>query len=70
MTKSEMNMVEVVMQLLWGEAYEAGMLRLYPPDTARVAILEDEWKENHKARDERIKALIEAAGLKVEEEKE
>lgn len=65
MTKSEMNMVEVVMQLLWGEAYEAGMFRQYPP--IRGARVEDQWKENHKARDERIKRLIEAAGLKVDE---
>lgn len=66
MTKSEMYMVEVVMQYLWREAYEAGLFGLYPPD--RGAKVEDQWKDNHKARDKRIKVLIEAAGLKSDVE--
>ena len=60
-------MVEVVMQLLWGEAYEAGLFKQYPPIRVKGAKVEDQWKDNHKLRDEHIKRLIEAAGLKVDE---
>lgn len=65
MTKSEMNMVEVAMQRMWDEGYGAGIAGLY--QTVKGARLEDLLKIHNKLRDEQIKVLIEAAGLKVDE---
>ena len=64
MTKNEFEVMNTIMRLIWGEAYAAGMHGIDAPDME--APIKEQWKENHRHRDENIQRLIEAAGLKID----